>query len=111
MDCKTCRENRAANVPFIVHEAAEARAERHIKRLVISLILAFVMLFASNALWLYCWMQYDYGTEAETETYSVDLDADDSGNANYIGQDGDIYNGTSESNQNEDTDSRNPDSP
>ena len=88
MDCKTCKENRAANVPFIVHEAAEARAERHIKRLVVSLILAVVLLFASNALWLYCWIQYDYSSEE----YTVDMDA--GGIATYVGEDGDINYGT-----------------
>lgn len=90
MDCKTCKENRTS-VPYIVHEAAEARNERHIKRLAVALVVAVALIFASNALWLWAWMQYDY--DVETEEYTVDLDAGE-GNANYIGQDGDIYNGT-----------------
>ena len=56
------------DVPYLVYEGAEARAERHIKRLIVSLVLAVVMLFASNAFWLYEWTQYDYSsTETEVE--------------------------------------------
>lgn len=54
------------DVPYIVYEGAEARAERHIKRLIVALVLAVVMLFASNAFWLYEWTQYDYSS-TETE--------------------------------------------
>lgn len=92
-DCTTCKENRQA-VPYIVHESAEARHERREKRLLIAVIIAVVLIFASNAMWLCAWMQYDYSTT--TDEYTVDLETSD-GNANYIGQDGDIYNGTSES--------------
>ena len=45
-------EKRPEPVPYIVHEAAEARAERHIKRLVAALVIAVVLLVASNGLWL-----------------------------------------------------------
>ena len=93
MNCETCKENRA-NVPYIVHESAEARHERREKRLLIAILIAVILLFASNAMWLWAWMQYDYGTLSDE--YSVELETSD-GNANYIGQDGDIYNGTSES--------------
>lgn len=44
-------------------ETMMAREERHIKRLVIVLAITVVMLFASNAAWLYAWMQYDYSSE------------------------------------------------
>lgn len=54
------------DVPYIVYEGAEARAERHIKRLFVALVLTIAMLFASNAFWLYEWCQYDYSsTEVE----------------------------------------------
>ena len=96
MDCKTCKENRAT-VPYIVHESAEARHERTEKRMIVALIMAIVLLFVSNAVWLWAWMQYDYGVE--TETYSVDVDAGD-GIATYVGEDGDITYGTSESDTN-----------
>jgi len=67
------------DVPYIVYEGAEARAERHIKRLIVALVLAVVMLFASNAFWLYEWTQYDYSS-TETE---VDYQQDGQG-ANII---------------------------
>lgn len=46
-------------VPYIVYEGAQARQERTIKRLIIVIIIAVSMLFASNAIWLYVWAQYD----------------------------------------------------
>jgi hypothetical protein len=82
------------NVPYIVHEAAQARSERHIKRLVIALVVAIVLIFASNAAWLWAWMQYDY---TSTETI-VKQDSSDGGDANYIGNDGSIINGETKGN-------------
>lgn len=78
-------------IPYIVHEGARARDERTIRRLVAVIILSLVLLVVTNLAWLYVWSQSDYGEE--TRTFAVDLDADDGGNANYIGQDGDINNG------------------
>lgn len=79
-------ENTNNSVPYIVYESMQSTSERHIKRLVIALIICFVLMFGSNAVWLYAWMQYDYGYE------SVEIETED-GNANYIGNDGDITNG------------------
>lgn len=92
-NCKECKEKRVAtnapeNVPYIVHETAMARNERNIRRMAIALIVSIVLMFASNALWLWAWMQYDY------ESYEAITD--DGGDANIIGQDGNIYNGYSE---------------
>ena len=89
-NCKECKEKRMEvktheNVPYIVHEAAMARNERSVKRMVVALVAAIALLFASNALWLWAWMQYDY------ENYEITADGDS--DANYIGQDGNIYNG------------------
>lgn len=86
-NCETCKKAQSApeSVPYIVHEASMARAERQIKRLWISLIVAVVLLFASSAIFAYAWLQYDY------ESYEITSDGDS--NANYIGQDGNIYNG------------------
>ena len=77
------------DVPYIAFESMMARYERHTKRLIIALVITIILMFASNALWLYEWCQYDY---SDTDSTSVDLDATD-GNANYIGNDGDINNG------------------
>lgn len=77
------------NVPYIVYEGTMARFERIIKRLMIMLIIAVAMLFASNAFWLYEWCQYDYS--------DVTIDSKDGGNANYLqaGANGVINNGES----------------
>ena len=56
-------------VPYIVYESLLATNERHIKRLVIALIISIVLLCASNVLWLYEWCQYDY---SYSETYEQD---------------------------------------
>lgn len=85
--CNNCNtaENQNVTVPYVAHEATVARQERQIKRMWIALIVAVALIFASNAIWLYAWMQYDY------ESYEITADGDS--NANYIGQDGNIYNG------------------
>lgn len=87
-NCESCKkvQNAPESVPYIVHESSMARMERQIKRLWIALIVAVCLLFASNAAWLWAWMQYDY------ESYEITADGDS--NANYIGQDGNIYNGS-----------------
>lgn len=58
---------------------------RTLNKLIAIVIVCIFLLFASNAAWLYAWMQYDY------ESYEITADGDS--NANYIGQDGNIYNG------------------
>ena len=94
-NCETCKkaQNAPESVPYIVHESSMARMERQIKRLWISVIVAVCLLFASNAAWLYAWFQYDYSSEEIV----AEQDAQDGGNANYIGNDGDIVNGLPES--------------
>ena len=77
-------------IPYFAHEGMMARMERTIKRLWIALIVVAVLMFATNALWLYAWMQYDYVSETTTDTITVDGKR---GVANYIGGDGDITNG------------------
>lgn len=94
-NCETCKkaQNAPESVPYIVHESSMARMERHIKRLWIALIVAIVLIFASSAIFTYSWLQYDYSSEEIV----VEQDAQDGGNANYIGNDGDIVNGLPES--------------
>ena len=86
-NCETCKkvQSEPENVPYIVHESSMARMERQIKRLWIALIISIAMLFTSSAIFIWAWMQYDY------ESYEITADGDS--NANYIGQDGNIYNG------------------
>lgn len=83
MDCNSCKEKHVEPVPYIVHESSMARNERTIKRLAIALVIAILVIFASNALWLYECSQYDYYGEQAT------VEAED-GTANYIGNDGRI---------------------
>lgn len=107
MGCNECenkeKQDMPESVPYIVYEGERVRSERIIKRLWIALIvltLSFVTYaLVNNASWLWAWMQYDYET--------VTVDSADGGNANYIGQDGDIYNGdgySQKANQEETTD-------
>lgn len=73
MDCQNCKERKTAEpVPYIVHESAMARNERTIKRLVIALIIAVALIFASNAAWIYVWQLYDYASEETVYTYTQD---------------------------------------
>lgn len=80
-------------IPYIVFESTMARAERQQKRLVIALIVAVVMIVLSNLAWLYVWNSYEYIGES-----SVSVEGE--GNANYIGNDGDITNGENNSQEN-----------
>lgn len=89
-----------ANVPYIVYESAMARSERHTRRLIVALVIAIVLIAASNMVWLWAWMQYDYTSDmSTTTTTTVDLDSAGGGNANYIGESGDIINGESPSSE------------
>ena len=74
-------------IPYIVYEGAQARNERTVKRLIIVVIIAVLVCFITNGLWLYAWMQYDYTSE------EISVDAQD-GMANYIGERGNINIGT-----------------
>ena len=76
--------------------------ERQIKRLSIALVVAILGIVISNLAWLYCWMQYDYSDSG----IEVSAEAENGGNASYIGARGMIINGESygtEMDTNEDT--------
>ena len=94
-NCKECKENRVEvktpeNVPYIVHEAAMARNERNVKRLVIALVVAIVLVFTTNVGWLI------YESQFETITY--EQDGEGINNVNY-GDQGDLNNGAESENQ------------
>lgn len=74
-------------VPYIVFEGEMARQERHIKRLWIALISAIIAILLVVGGFLWYLNQYEY---VSNETVTVD---GASGVANYIGKDGNIYNG------------------
>ena len=94
-NCKECKEKRMEvntpeNVPYIVHEAAMARNERNVKRLVVALVVAIVLAFATNVGWLI------YESQFETITY--EQDGEGINNVNY-GDQGDLNNGAESENQ------------
>lgn len=80
-------ENREERVvPFFVYETEVARNERTTKRLITALVITIILLFASQAIWIYAWMQYDY--TSEEVTYSQDGEGFNNINT---GEMGDIY--------------------
>ena len=95
MDCETCKEKRKVisqtpkDVPYIAHESAVARLERVIKRLWVLVLALIILLCASNAAWLYY--------ESSFEEIRIEQD-NESGYNNFIGNDGDIYNGETDNN-------------
>lgn len=76
-------------IPYIVHESIQARNERMTKRLIVALIVAVVLIFASNAMWLYYFNQLEFTSDA----LEILVDGKD-GVANFIGNNGSISNGT-----------------
>lgn len=76
----------------IAFERVQAKEERDNRFKNILLLVLVILVFLSNALWLYVWNSYDY----YTETVEIDTGSENGGDANYIGSDGDIYNGTAE---------------
>ena len=83
MDCNSCREGRTT-VPFSAFESAMLRLERANRRLWIIILLLAVLLFGSNAAWL--WYENQF-TDIEVTQENED------GYNNFIGNDGDITNG------------------
>ena len=91
---KTCNhcgtDKNPASVPYVVHESAMARAERHTKALIWVIVLLIVLLVGSNV----GWMIYENSFEDvnTTEEYQIEQDAE-SGNNNSIINGGEIVNG------------------
>ena len=79
------------DVPYFVHEGIVARLDRTVKRLWILNIIQTIIILIVIGVFVWYLNQYDY------ECYTVT--ASDDGYANYIGNDGDIYNGERESAQ------------
>lgn len=75
-----------ATVPYFVYESALARSEQNTKRLLIALVICIIVIFASNAVWLFAWMQFEYVGE------EVTVDGTD-GIASYVNRGGMILNG------------------
>jgi len=72
-----------------VHEGTVAMMERTIRRLWITTIILIVLLVVTNALWLWYESQFEYFTVTQ---------GSEAGTNNYIGNDGEISYGTTDSN-------------
>ena len=79
-------------VPFIAYELMQVKHERTVKRLIFALVLAIIIIFASNAAWLYAWCQYDYTSEEVVHEYTYTQDGRGVNNIN-TGTQGDVING------------------
>ena len=77
MGCKDC-EKSPNSVPFAAFESAMLRAERANRRLAAIVIILVLLLFGSNAAWLYYESQWEV---TETTAITQDVDATDGGNA------------------------------
>ena len=78
----------------LAFERMQSKDERNDRWRNLIIVLLIVLLVATNAMWLWAWNQYDY-----VDDYTS-VEADDGSNANYIGHNGDINNGSSDSTQN-----------
>lgn len=97
-NCKNCKDNE--QIPEqSKNELAFAFVERMVKRLWIALIVCICLIFASNAAWLYCWMQYDYSSETEEYIYQQDGEG-----TNIIGDSNEVNNGAESYYPEEETD-------
>lgn len=85
--------DRKETVSYIVFEGEMTRMERTNHRLWIFCILLLLTLIGTNAGWLYYESTYQY-----VESLEVTQDTE-GGTNNFIGNDGDIYNGETESPQ------------
>ena len=76
--CNHCGTNSTpASVPYVVHESAMARAERHTKALIWVIVLLIVLLVGSNI----AWIAYENSFDDMTETYTVEQDGADTNNS------------------------------
>ena len=82
------KQSKSESVPYIVFEGEMVSQERHIRRLIIALIIATCLIFACNAIWLWAWCQYDYTSEETIYTQ-------DGQGVNIIGDENRVANQTS----------------
>ena len=89
MTCNNCgSESTNISVPYAALELAEARHDRHMKRMWVLVLVLVGLLFASNLAWIIYESQFEEVEMVE----EIVVDSDD-GDANYIGNDGVIFNG------------------
>ena len=92
--CNNCgTENQNVNVPYVVHESAMARSERHNKRLWVVILVLIGALIGTNLAWII--YENSFEDYIITEEYDVEQDAD-GGDNNSIINGGEIVNGEAE---------------
>lgn len=93
--CNNCQTDGAnVTVPYVVHESAMARSERHNKRLWIVILVLIGALIGTNLAWAIYESQFET-VETITEEYDIEQDAE-GGNNNSIINGGSIVNGETE---------------
>ncbi len=87
MACENCtsKSEKPQTVPYIVYESAVGRMGRIIKRLVIAIITAIVLIFLTTAAWLLYLSGYDVEgyTEIEAEQDGEGINIVGGGNVTY----------------------------
>ena len=94
--CNSCNTNDMAVMPIAQHEKDQNRLMGIIKSLIAVIVILLVLFVGYIA--FDKWRDSQYEDVVETE--EIIVDAEDSGTANYIGNDGDIYNGKDNSKEN-----------
>lgn len=94
--CNSCNSNDIAVMPIAQHEKDQNRLMGIIKSIIAVIVILIVLLVGSNVAWLI----YENSFEDVVTTEEITVDAEDNGIANYIGNDGDIYNGEDYSKEN-----------
>lgn len=95
-DCERCTKA-PEPVPYVVHESDMARQERTIKRLWILLLVIVGLFVGSNGWWIW--------RESQFEDITITQENEDGYN-NFIGNDGDIYNGEANNQNSQEEDGR-----
>ena len=88
-------------VPYYVYDCIAEKEKENRKPLLKIIVALIIALFLTNAIWLYAWCLPVEETTSTTTT-TVDQDTGGDGTNNYIGEEGDVYNGTTASDKNED---------
>jgi hypothetical protein len=102
MDCDTCKEHhkQAEPVSYIAFESMKATLERTIRRLWILALVLIVLLFGTNAAWIYYESQWEVVETYQEVEQQIDTGVGDA----VVAGIGDIHYGESETNhQNEDS--------
>lgn len=96
-NCESCSNRPPEPVPYVVHESDMARQERTIKRLWILLLVIVGLFVGSNGWWIW--------RESQFEDITITQENEDGYN-NFIGNDGDIYNGEANNQNSQEEDGR-----